>query len=248
MHLFFPTETGWPMTCHSIGLGMPDDYPFGSCGRPCPGWNGMLMYPCYSRVEEVELSYVGHIRRDVCTFRGRLFFLLANTPIGSYSHWPILPLAHTPIGQYSHWLILLLANAPICSYSYWPILPLAHTPIGSYSHWLILPLAHTPIGQYSHWPILPLAHTPIGSYSHWPILPLANTPIGQYSHWPILPLAHTPIGSFPLTVGFRISDVNSCSQSTSQLSQAAGQADGEWRNDFTSEIPKSKLTGDVLLE
>ena len=38
-NLFF-TETGWPMTTHSVGLGMPNDYPFGTCGRPCPGWDG----------------------------------------------------------------------------------------------------------------------------------------------------------------------------------------------------------------
>jgi len=36
---WWQTETGWPMTCHSVGLGLPDNYPFGSCGRPCPGWN-----------------------------------------------------------------------------------------------------------------------------------------------------------------------------------------------------------------
>ena len=39
----FVTETGWPMTTHSLGLGMPSDYRFGNCGRPVPGWNGKPM-------------------------------------------------------------------------------------------------------------------------------------------------------------------------------------------------------------
>ena len=40
MYLFIFKETGWPITCHSLGLGMPANYPFGTCGRPVPGWNG----------------------------------------------------------------------------------------------------------------------------------------------------------------------------------------------------------------
>ena len=37
---FLILESGWPISNHHLGLNLPNNYKFGSVGKPSPGWNG----------------------------------------------------------------------------------------------------------------------------------------------------------------------------------------------------------------
>ena len=55
---WWQTETGWAITNHHIGLGLPADYPFGSCGKPTPGFDVRVLDENHEECERGRLGRV----------------------------------------------------------------------------------------------------------------------------------------------------------------------------------------------
>ena len=65
---FLILESGWPISNHHLGLNLPNNYQFGSVGKPSPGWNGKSYF---SFVINRKLSS-GHFQIKKLSFKIRL--------------------------------------------------------------------------------------------------------------------------------------------------------------------------------
>ncbi|XP_057290037.1 acyl-CoA synthetase short-chain family member 3, mitochondrial-like isoform X2 [Hydractinia symbiolongicarpus] len=55
---WWQTESGWPITSHHLGLGLPSDYKLGSIGKPTPGWNVKVLSKQYEECKPGELGQI----------------------------------------------------------------------------------------------------------------------------------------------------------------------------------------------
>jgi len=55
---WWQTESGWAITNHHLGLGLPSDYKFGSIGKPSPGWDVKVMNKEMNQCKPGELGQI----------------------------------------------------------------------------------------------------------------------------------------------------------------------------------------------
>lgn len=53
---FLILESGWPISNHHLGLNLPNNYKFGSVGKPSPGWNGKS-YFSFVKYKKLSLDH-----------------------------------------------------------------------------------------------------------------------------------------------------------------------------------------------